>query len=350
MSIRPEIHAQFNKLVDDVVALGRQEGRLAELQLAFVSGLLVAALLAILIFGSTAAHAGAQEDIAAEMANGNWQHADARLEVLAKHHDHSLAHYWLAQVRLQEGQAASAREHLATAKRLDPDGKFVSRPEVLAQLEAGIAEQSASVPVSSAPISVSITSSPGRTDMVVAVDDDSAQWILAGLFAAGFLVSALVLVAIVRYLGRRGDALGPQRPASSQETFSRSSAVETKRNALQVERDEESEFQARRAEQARISGQIRRRVQAYASPPPPAPPRFTGRRYATDNAPPVSDDGFVAGVMVGQLMGSGQTTSPARTESPSASSFVAVDTGGSSRDSTPDVDTGGVASVSGSMD
>jgi Tetratricopeptide repeat len=96
--------------------------------------------LVIALAASAAALAGTREDIQADMRAGRWAQADARLEqVLAKHPDNALAHYWRAQVKLREGQLDAAREDLGEAKRLDPEHKFAGDKAVLAKLERALA-------------------------------------------------------------------------------------------------------------------------------------------------------------------------------------------------------------------
>src|SRR5262249_5151895 len=96
---------------------------------------------ALALAASTAALAGMKEDIQADMKAGRWAQADARLEqVLDKHPDNALAHYWRAQVKLREGQRDAARDELPQAKRLDPAQAFASDKAVLARLERELAQ------------------------------------------------------------------------------------------------------------------------------------------------------------------------------------------------------------------
>lgn len=93
----------------------------------------------VLAIAAVSAFAGAKEDIQADMKASRWSQADTRLtEVLAKHPDNALAHYWQAQVKYREGQLGEARKHLSTAKELDPQLKFASDKTSLSKLEAAL--------------------------------------------------------------------------------------------------------------------------------------------------------------------------------------------------------------------
>ena len=61
----------------------------------------------VIAVAAVSAFAGAKEDIQADMQAGRWSQADSRLaDVLAKHPDNALAHYWQAQVKYREGGKA----------------------------------------------------------------------------------------------------------------------------------------------------------------------------------------------------------------------------------------------------
>ena len=101
----------------------------------------VSRILASVVIAAAAvsAFAGSKEDIQADMKAGRWSQADTRLtEVLAKHPDNALAHYWQAQVKQREGQLDEARKHLSAAKELDPQSKFASDKAALSRLEAAL--------------------------------------------------------------------------------------------------------------------------------------------------------------------------------------------------------------------
>ncbi|HJV63620.1 MAG TPA: tetratricopeptide repeat protein [Albitalea sp.] len=95
-------------------------------------------LLATLLLAALAcaAQAGTKEDIQADIQAGRWSQAETRLQqVLQKHPENALAHYWLAQVKWHQGRPDEAREQLAQAERLDPQHGFAGDKKVLARLE-----------------------------------------------------------------------------------------------------------------------------------------------------------------------------------------------------------------------
>lgn len=98
-----------------------------------VRSLLACAALAM----ATLAFAGAKEDIQADMRAGRWEAADRQLvQVLNKHPDNALAHYWRAQTQLQLGHEQSARAALQKAIELDPAERFSGDPARLAKFKA----------------------------------------------------------------------------------------------------------------------------------------------------------------------------------------------------------------------
>ena len=162
-------------------------------------------LCALLIAGvaSVAALAGTREDIAADMKAGRWAEADARLEqVLAKHPDNALAHYWRAQVKLREGQPDAARADLAEAKRLDPAHKFAGDPAVLAKLEREVthatsaprATQPAAPPPAAVTTAVTMPVEPAQAS-------HTGLWVLLALIALGGLMVWATRSAKKRGLG-----------------------------------------------------------------------------------------------------------------------------------------------------
>ncbi|RQP25541.1 tetratricopeptide repeat protein [Piscinibacter terrae] len=101
-----------------------------------VSRIIVSVVIAV---AAMSAFAGSKEDIQADMKAGRWSQADTRLtDVLAKHPDNALAHYWQAQVKFRENQLDEARKHLSAAKELDPQFKFASDKASLSKLEAAL--------------------------------------------------------------------------------------------------------------------------------------------------------------------------------------------------------------------
>jgi tetratricopeptide (TPR) repeat protein len=176
-----------------------------------------------------AAHAGAKEDIQADIQAGRWSQADARLEkVLQQHPDNALAHYWLAQVKWREGAVAQAREHLAQAKRLDPQHHFAGDAAALAKFEQTLqaAEGRVAAPrerdASAARIApersaatTSLSTEPARTPVEPA-SSGGHGWLIAGLVA---LVAFIVWASRSARRRQRGGELEQLR-AKLQEAIS----------------------------------------------------------------------------------------------------------------------------------
>lgn len=94
-----------------------------------------AAGLVLALACATAALAGAKEDIQADFSAGRWLSAEQRLqEVLAKHPDNALAHYWHAQALLKLDRKADARTALQAALKHDPDLKFAKDRALLQKI------------------------------------------------------------------------------------------------------------------------------------------------------------------------------------------------------------------------
>ncbi|MFK4705583.1 putative membrane protein YgcG [Roseateles asaccharophilus] len=94
-----------------------------------------AALVIALIGAMAAAIAGPKEDIKADMLAGRWAQADERLvDVLEKHPDNALPHYWRAQVLEKMGRLAEAKQELDEAARRDPSEKFAGNKQQLAAM------------------------------------------------------------------------------------------------------------------------------------------------------------------------------------------------------------------------
>ncbi|MDM4768339.1 tetratricopeptide repeat protein [Pelomonas sp. SE-A7] len=94
-------------------------------------------LLGLLMLLSVAAFAGAKEEIQTHMRAGRWEAADRQLvQVLDKHPDNALAHYWRAQTQLKLGHADQAKSELAKAVELDPAEKFAGDKAALAKLKS----------------------------------------------------------------------------------------------------------------------------------------------------------------------------------------------------------------------
>jgi len=156
--------------------------------------LVVALALAV----SAAAFAGTKEDIQADMRAGRWTQADARLdEVLAKHPDNALAHYWRAQVKLRLGQLDAARSDLADAKRLDPAHKFSADPSAFARLERELAPPAAATttPTTTPALSPAIARAPEPLPSPAPVE--RAQPERAGSHTGTWIVIALIALVVL---------------------------------------------------------------------------------------------------------------------------------------------------------
>lgn len=88
-----------------------------------------------LALASLASHAGAKEDIQADMLAGRWAQADGRLEdVLKKHPDNALAHYWRAEVKFKLGEIEAAQTEARKAQEIDPSEKFAGNKAMLSRI------------------------------------------------------------------------------------------------------------------------------------------------------------------------------------------------------------------------
>ena len=138
---------------------------------------------------SAAALAGTKEDIQADMRAGHWAQADARLQqVLDKHPDNALAHYWQSQVKLREGQPAAAREELAEAKRLDPEHKFAGDAAVLAKLERELAPARSTTSMVTTPARVDPAAVPAPAAPIERSESHTGLWVMLGLLALAALI------------------------------------------------------------------------------------------------------------------------------------------------------------------
>ncbi|HEY9064211.1 MAG TPA: tetratricopeptide repeat protein, partial [Burkholderiaceae bacterium] len=147
--------------------------------------------LLIAVAASAAALAGTKEDIAADMKAGRWAQADSQLQqVLAKHPDNALAHYWRAQVKLREGQLDAARADLAEAKRLDPTHAFAGDAAALAKLERELAP-AAPAPRTTLPSPPQFPLAETATPAQPSAASHTGLWIALGVIA----LAALMVVA-----------------------------------------------------------------------------------------------------------------------------------------------------------
>lgn len=93
-------------------------------------------LTAALLLSTGAALAGAKEDIAADMRAGRWTQAEQKLDgVLRKHPENALAHFWLAEVKFEQGQIDAAKAELAKARALDPTEGFASKKTMIQRID-----------------------------------------------------------------------------------------------------------------------------------------------------------------------------------------------------------------------
>ncbi len=93
-------------------------------------------LAAALLFSAGLAQAGAKEEIAADMRAGRWAQAEQRLDgVLRKHPENALAHYWLAEVKFEQGQIEAAKAELQKARELDPTEGFASKKTMIQRID-----------------------------------------------------------------------------------------------------------------------------------------------------------------------------------------------------------------------
>lgn len=93
-------------------------------------------LAAALLLSAGPALAGAKEDIAADMRAGRWTQAEQKLDgVLRKHPENALAHFWLAEVKFEQGQIDAAKAELAKARELDPSESFASKKTMIQRID-----------------------------------------------------------------------------------------------------------------------------------------------------------------------------------------------------------------------
>ena len=175
--------------------------------------------LAGLAFGACA---DVKDDIKADMVAGRWQQADSKLiEVLKKHPDNALAHYWYAQVLEREGKTPAAREELATALKLAPTEQFAGNKDQLAKMmkRLGVAAPggetvaATATPADPVPAPMTRTADDGRSVVLKTQPTPQMEpksgfggmtWIL--IIAGGLLV---VLVVVSRRSG--GSAVKQER-------------------------------------------------------------------------------------------------------------------------------------------
>ena len=93
-------------------------------------------LAAALLLSAGSALAGAKEDIAADMRAGRWTQAEQKLDgVLRKHPETARAHFWLAEVKFEQGQIDAAKAELAQARALDPSESFASKKTMIQRID-----------------------------------------------------------------------------------------------------------------------------------------------------------------------------------------------------------------------
>ncbi|MBB2484987.1 tetratricopeptide repeat protein [Mitsuaria sp. WAJ17] len=93
-------------------------------------------LAAVLLCSAGLAQAGTKEDIAADMRAQRWTQAEQKLDgVLRKHPENALAHFWLAEVKFEQGQIDAAKAELQKARELDPSESFASRKTMLQRID-----------------------------------------------------------------------------------------------------------------------------------------------------------------------------------------------------------------------
>ena len=93
-------------------------------------------LAAALLLSAGSALAGAKEDIAADMRAARWTQAEQKLDgVLRKHPENALAHFWLAEVKFEQGQIDAAKAELAKARELDPSESFASKKTMIQRID-----------------------------------------------------------------------------------------------------------------------------------------------------------------------------------------------------------------------
>ncbi|HLO94892.1 MAG TPA: tetratricopeptide repeat protein [Burkholderiaceae bacterium] len=93
-------------------------------------------LAAVLLCSAGLAQAGSKEEIAADMRAGRWTQAEQKLDgVLRKHPENALAHFWLAEVKFEQGQIDAAKAELQKARELDPSESFASRKTMIQRID-----------------------------------------------------------------------------------------------------------------------------------------------------------------------------------------------------------------------
>ena len=93
-------------------------------------------LAAVLLCATGLAQAGAKEEIAADMRAGRWTQAEQKLDgVLRKHPENALAHFWLAEVKFEQGQIEAAKAELQKARELDPSESFASKKTMIQRID-----------------------------------------------------------------------------------------------------------------------------------------------------------------------------------------------------------------------
>ena len=93
-------------------------------------------LAAALVLSAGLAQAGTKEEIAADMRAGRWTQAEQKLDgVLRKHPENALAHFWLAEVKFEQGQIDAAKAELQKARELDPSESFASKKTMIQRID-----------------------------------------------------------------------------------------------------------------------------------------------------------------------------------------------------------------------
>ncbi len=93
-------------------------------------------LAAVLLCSAGLAQAGTKEDIAADMRAQRWTQAEQKLDgVLRKHPENALAHFWLAEVKFEQGQIDAAKAELQKARELDPSESFASKKVMIQRID-----------------------------------------------------------------------------------------------------------------------------------------------------------------------------------------------------------------------
>ena len=93
-------------------------------------------LAAVLLCSAGLAQAGTKEDIAADMRAQRWTQAEQKLDgVLRKHPENALAHFWLAEVKFEQGQIDAAKAELQKARALDPSESFASKKTMIQRID-----------------------------------------------------------------------------------------------------------------------------------------------------------------------------------------------------------------------